>query len=280
MKHDRLRDLARRLSLRARLLLAAVGLLVGAGLIVVPHFALPETSPWLSVLTHLGSAVVAAAFVAVGTQFALTGELERLDWVDPLREDAEGLGIVRLMADLREVQAQVPLHEALREASLVYILGTTVTNTTGRMYGLMSANPHTEFRLLHASLPEGVRGETLEHVLHIIHDQPVRLKIGVANEELARLAAPNIKAKQLACVPTFSAILAEWRDGRCWLQVDHYLMRTKCDHRLWVTLDSRKGRSDLLTRYRKIINDMWDHPERYDVTELAHKPAMKLAAGP
>jgi hypothetical protein len=265
MKQDRLRNLARQLSFRARFLLNIVGLLVGAALIVIPHFLLSEKSTWPPVLTHLGSAILGAAFVALVTQFALTGELEHVDRGDLLAEDAQRLGLTRLMADLRDVQDQVPLKESLRDASVVYILGTTISNTA-RMHGLISASPRTEFRFLYVNLPNGEAGQTLERTISIIHDQAVGKKIQAADEDLSGSKVANLKYKQLCCAPTFSAILAEWQDGRCWLQVDHYLMRTKCDHRVWLTFDNNKGRAELLTRYKAIIDDMWQRPERYDIT--------------
>ncbi len=57
----------------------------------------------------------------------------------------------------------------------------------------------------------------------------------------------------------------ENEEGEPWgrLQVDHYLLRTSPDSRLWLAIE--EPGSVLFDRYSTLIEDIWYNHERYDI---------------
>jgi len=246
-------------------------------------------SPWREIVAAWGAAVLGAGGLALITRLSLRGEHAELirqtnirqalsdafRTSENLREDALGLGVSRIIANLSDLQRQVPLEGAVAGAKIVYIMGTTVTRTS-ILKTLFQNNSDTKFRVIFVdesagSDPHGV----ILRALGIIHDVQVQGKILVAETDLRASAedVSNLEYKKILCVPTFSAVLALWREDdktvKGWLQVDHYLIRTRSDARLWLVLEHQGEPGLLFKRYQNLVEEMWRSPDRYDISKVS-----------
>jgi hypothetical protein len=261
-----------------RVAVAFIGIFLG-GLLTYIAFEVFQ-GVWQTSVAAIGSALLGAGFLALYDALTFTNEIKKIfrenslkealreafNRADNLRQDGIRLGIVRILASISEVRQQ-PIEELIGNAKEVYILGTTVF-TTAIISPFLESKPNTQFRFILASLPEQ-KGNLLEKALSIIHNISIRGQLEDAKRklEIRKSNSSNVDYKTIQFVPTFSAILAigESEDGEPWgrLQVDHYLLLTAPDSRLWLVIEGPG--TVLFDRYRDRIKDIWDNPKKYDV---------------
>lgn len=177
------------------------------------------------------------------------------------------LGINRIFGHLDDVQKEIPLNILIEGAQTVYFLGTSLSITALRDR-FIRENTETDFRFIFVTLGEEDRKE-LSNALAIIHNTAMDSKLQETEMAFSRISSKfsNVHHKSVVFVPPFSAILAlgTSHDGKEWgrLQIDHYLLRTVPDSRLWLFLEDNQ--SALFVRYRQIVEDIWTNPDKYDV---------------
>jgi hypothetical protein len=279
------REFQEKATKRNHLLISVIGVIVGTVAILVAFLQLKDV--WQTSLAAFGSAILGAGAQGLLSYLSLKREYEELTrstdlgealrnafrFSENAREDCLALGIRRIVCSLSDLQSSIPLSKMIEGASEVYFLGTTMSRTAV-LDGLFQSNPNTEFRFIFVD-PDGLSPE-LAAAMQVIHDIEIVNKAAVSENDLMRTASvrQNVKYKKIQFVPTFSAVLALWRNRqeedpvRGWLQVDCYFLRTRSDARLWMILEADHNKSILFDRYKNVIEGLWNKSDSYDIRNV------------